>query len=215
MVFRMIRVDTNIVLDGLEQMEDWERLMGASVEKLHTCPNTLPFNGSSLMVLALPCVDFSFVLTNNGWKGSDGKGTKLKMLLADADSCSKNSTEVFDFASGDFQLVSKHDMYVLRGYFEGNTYAHFDSVFMYQARKLGFKIRGFFFRESDPDVIYKVWHQFHGSGGLEKRYSEFEKVITPLNSFRQNPLCANNSDDWGMRDYSFPEVVWVNGVLQK
>jgi hypothetical protein len=195
-VFRMVRVDTNVVLDGSEPIEEWERLMGARVERVHTCPTTVLFNRSSLM-------------------GSDGKGTNLKKVLADADACSQNRNEVFDYASGDFQLVSKHDMYLLRGYVEGNTYAHFDSVFMYQARKLGFKIQGFFTRASDPDVIYNVWHQFHDAGGLEKRYSEFQKIITPLDNFRRNPFWVKNSDDWGMRGEHFPEIVWMKGVLQE
>lgn len=102
----------------------------------------------------------------------------------------------------------------IRGYGERNTYAHFDSVLIYKARKLGFNMHGFFHRPQDPTVPYLIWHQGHEEGGLSKRAKAYHDIVTPFWKYHQDPLWGENeADEWGMPDHSFEEVTWQYGEL--
>lgn len=129
--------------------------------------------------------------------------------------CLKDTNQVFSEASGDFELMDRSSWGAIRGYTERNTYAHFDSVLIYVARKLGFKIHGFFYRESDPTVPYMIWHQGHEEGGLGKRAKAYNDIVTPFWKYFNEPLWSENKEDeWGMPYHNFDEVVWKYGVLQ-
>lgn len=122
---------------------------------------------------------------------------------------------MFSEGSGDFELMDRSSWAAIRGYVERNTYAHFDSVLIFYARRLGFKLHGFFHRESDPTCPYFIWHQGHEEGGLGKRAKTYNDIVTPFWKYMTDPLWSeNNVDEWGMPYHEFEEVVWKYGVLQ-
>ena len=58
-------------------------------------------------------------------------------------------------ASGDFQLMRREHWATICGYAEAPTYGHFDTVLMYQAHLMGFKIHLL----RAPVVIFHSQHQ--------------------------------------------------------
>jgi hypothetical protein len=136
-----------------------------------------------VVIVVVVVVFFVVIVFKLCLQGSDGLGTKLFDVMSKARSCSDDDNQLFSEASGDFQLLDRSSWHHIRGYMERNTYAHFDSVLIYQARKLGFKRQGFFTRESgmisvfvvvclknknhmflDPTTPYLIWHQGHEEG---------------------------------------------------
>lgn len=145
-------------------------------------------------------------------QGDDGRGTILNTVVERSARCAKDPSEFFSYASGDFELLHRNAWFELRGHIEINTYAHFDSVIMSQARKLNWPVVGFFKRESNPKVHYLIYHQAHRSGGFRSTAQMFSSIVTDWNLFSSLPFCVRNAeDDWGMAKYTFDEVVWKNG----
>lgn len=113
--------------------------------------------------------------------------------------------EPFEQASGDFTLMRTSTWRAVKGYTEQSSYAHFDSAFVNRMLRLGFAQHVYAY----PRVI---WHQGH-KGGLAQRMANYYSIMTDFRLFRSDPLCMNNPDDWGMRDYTFPEVIFFKGNL--
>ncbi len=100
-------------------------------------------------------------------------------------------------AAGDFQMMSRENWHLLRGYWECPSYAHHDSIVMYNAEAEGFV--GVVL----PNMF--VLHQYHSGGGFHKMLKEVTVPETDFARFKGTKLLNPNGCDWGYAQSVFPE----------
>lgn len=109
----------------------------------------------------------------------------------------------FTEACGDFQMLSRRNFFLLRGYWECSTYAHHDTILQYNAIELGFvgKI---------PRDMF-VFHMHHPESGFAN--NNFQVPTTDYSYFLPgNGILNPNFCHWGFSSINFDEDVWHYGI---
>jgi hypothetical protein len=188
---RMIRADSLVRLNGTEECAQVESALAMRVGELMSC------GGRNVM------------------KKEPLSASRLASVVTAAEECVRTGSGLFTEASGDFELMTREAWWHLRAFPERNTYAHFDSVLLYAARAMGFRVHGHFRSISDPSRFFLIWHQGHSEGGFLARTNAYDAIVTPFWKYHLDPLWGfDDRKEWGMPRHRFDEVVWLRGVKQ-
>ena len=191
-IHRMIRADSVVRLTGSEPIDQVEQTLTGRVDQLMSCQGRVHLEMRPLT------------------------SEVLDKAMREAEVCVRTRSGLFVEASGDFELMTREAWKRVRGFAERNSYAHFDSVLMYMARKLDFEVHGHFRSVSDPSRYYLIWHQGHAEGGYIARLNSYETIETPFWKYFNEPMWGyEERAEWGMPRHHFEEVVWLNGKLQQ